>query len=134
MKSTLESKELLVSVLRLQSLSTWVRLGCSSSERAQPQEVRWTLEFKFESLPLAAKTDHLEETICYARVSDLLTEVSHKQEYATVEKLAFEAFRRVKDHVSLPHRLSLQVHKVHPPIAHLNEGVTFNLSERAQGV
>jgi dihydroneopterin aldolase len=87
------------------------------------------LEFHFHDLPRATATDQLEDTICYGKVSELLIQMSSERTYSTVEKLGADGFRRVKDHVVYPHRLTLKIHKVRPPIQNLNDGVTFTVSD-----
>jgi 7,8-dihydroneopterin aldolase/epimerase/oxygenase len=107
----------------------WVRLGCSEAERSHLQEVRVSLEIAFERVPQASISDRLEETVCYARLTDLLERYAKDREFATVEKLGFDFFRQLKDYILGPHQLTLHLHKVKPPIPNLQGGVVFTLRD-----
>jgi FolB domain-containing protein len=116
-----------VAKLKVKDMSTWVRLGCTEAERTHTQEVKWTLEFEFNEVPAATETDRLSDTLCYAKSCEVLLSLTARGEYATVEKLGYEAFQRIKDLVGSKTQLRLHLHKVRPPIPHLEGGVVFTL-------
>lgn len=113
--------------LRVQDLSLWVRLGCSEPERAQPQEVRLSLEIQFRETPGACFNDELIETVCYAELSGRLKNHCETREFKTVEKMAMDCAERVQETIGLAHEFTIDVHKVRPPVPGLNGGVVFRV-------
>src|SRR4051812_30581294 len=73
--------------LRLNEFSVMCRLGCSTQEQATPQEVRVSLNLEFARQPVACVSDRLEDTVCYARLCEIVRERATAKNYSTVEHL-----------------------------------------------
>jgi dihydroneopterin aldolase len=114
------------STLRINELRFQVRLGCTSDERATPQEVRVSVEFKFETIPLAASSDSIDDTICYAKVSRILKEHLETREFNMIERIGGESFILLREFTKqYQTQIGIQIHKVHPPIPDLINGAHF---------
>jgi dihydroneopterin aldolase len=117
------------SSLSLNGLRIPVRVGCGPDERAQTQIVRFDLRVDFASLPLGCHTDSLEDTVCYARMSEEIHRVSTRQEYRLIESLGLQTFAALKELLLPNQTLWLKVTKEKPPIPHLNEGASFVIQD-----
>lgn len=114
-----------VSVLRLNDLSLAVHLGCGPEERAETQEVRMSVEFRFLQTPVAERSDDLTDTICYARASAILKEICTGREFHLIEHMAFECENALRRMVEGRAQLALRVHKVRPPVPGLLGGTQY---------
>src|SRR2546423_1880040 len=86
--------------LSLNGLRLQVKLGCHREERQIPQFVRFDVQICFKSPPAGCISDQLEDTVCYARLSELTRNVCNKSEYHLIEKLGWDVYSALKE--SLP--------------------------------
>lgn len=117
------------SALTLNGLRLKVRLGCQEEERQVPQYVRFDVRLRFASMPGGCLSDKLEETFCYAEISDRIREVCAQREYHLIEKLAWEAFSTLKERLPQSTKLWLRTTKEKPPIEDLEDGASFCLGD-----
>ena len=117
--------------LRIRDLQLKARLGCSAEERSAPQEVRVSVELRFDHSPRASTSDNLGDTICYAVLSKALREQLKEREYHLVEKMAADFYEVLKGIVEGRAKISLSVHKVRPPIEGLLGGVEYQVGDFA---
>lgn len=115
--------------LRICDLSLQVKLGCAAEERMSAQEVRVGVELRFESAPKGAWTDSLEDTICYARISEALRAHLKEGEFSLVEKIANDLFEIVERFVEGRAKIRLTVRKVKPPVEGLLGGVEYSIGD-----
>jgi dihydroneopterin aldolase len=115
--------------LRIEDYSVKVRLGCQAEERAVPQEVRLTLEYRFLTAPAALHSDRLEDTICYGEVCSSLRKHCESKEFHLIERLAGECFEIAKGFARGRAELALRVHKVSPPVENLRGGSVYELGD-----
>jgi dihydroneopterin aldolase len=118
-------------ILKIQSLSLNVRLGCSSEERAVRQEVRVSAELRFFDPPKGVQSDDLKDTISYAVICETLREFGEGREFQLIEKMAGEFYRLTKDLVEGRAAVSLTVHKVKPPVSGLLGGAEYRVGDFA---
>lgn len=119
-----------VCALRIEELVLYVHLGCTVEERFATQEIRISVEFRFESLPKGAVTDNLDDTICYAKVTQVLREHCETREFNLVERIGYECFSllcELTQKQSLA--IGLHVHKVSPPVKGLAKGTHFSCGD-----
>jgi dihydroneopterin aldolase len=74
-------------------------------------------------------TDLLEETICYAKLSDEIQKVCNKREYQLIEKLTWDTYISIKATLPKDIQLWLRATKERPPIAHLEGGSSFSIGD-----
>ena len=101
-----------------------VHLGCSQEEREEAQEVRVSVRLQFVRTPLASVTDRLEQTVCYAKVCEVLAEVGGGRSFCLIEKLAEDCLKALKQEFPQVH-IQLDLHKVRPPVEGLLGGVSY---------
>jgi dihydroneopterin aldolase len=111
--------------LRVQDLVLQVHLGCSAEERAKPQEVRVTLEFRFTEPPGGAVSDKIEEALCYAEVCTAVRRLTDSSEYCLIERLASEIYGVAAEMAGPAAQTAVRVHKVRPPVADLSGGSVY---------
>jgi dihydroneopterin aldolase len=121
--------------LKLKDLILAVRLGCGEVERAQPQEVRVSVEFRFKKNITSIKSDNIDETVCYAKAAAAIREHCESREFKLIERLGFEIYevmgRVLSESRSLhePVEVAVTVHKVHPPVERLEGGSWFSYGD-----
>jgi 7,8-dihydroneopterin aldolase/epimerase/oxygenase len=115
--------------LSVKEISAQVSLGCSAEERAVLQEVRVSLDLIFLNKPKACETDLLDDTVCYAKLTDGVLKVCSQQSYQTVEHMAFRIFEELRKTVPQDVKLQVSMHKLHPPLASLKGGVFFTYGD-----
>lgn len=111
--------------LRLEDIRLQVRLGCLEEERIHPQEVRLTVEFRFDQEPSFLKSDMLEETICYVKVTEALARHCEAREFKLIERVAYEAYRIAREFAGSGVTVALRAHKIRPPVEKLTGGASF---------
>lgn len=116
--------------LSVREYSIGVHLGCTAHEREKPQEVRVSLTLRFQTLPMACESDRLSDTVCYAKLCEIVRDASEQKHFETVEHLGWRIHEALK---GLPSARVCRVviHKVRPPIEDLRGGVRFELAEEA---
>ena len=122
------------SSLALRGLRLKVRLGCHADERAIPQSVRFDVQIRFPKLPGGCFSDDLDETICYARISDQIRILCLNHEYRLVEKLGWTVFSTLKENLPPHLKLWIRIIKENPPVADLTEGTSFTVSDPEMGM
>jgi dihydroneopterin aldolase len=121
------------SALTLNGLRLKVKLGCGEEERQVPQFVRFDVRLRFSSPPRGCFSDNLEETTCYAQLSDQLHQICDQGEYLLIEKLGWKAFVALKRIIAPTSQLWLRVTKEKPPIADpLQDGASFCIGDWAE--
>jgi 7,8-dihydroneopterin aldolase/epimerase/oxygenase len=120
-------------LLEVRNLSRSVRLGCTAEERATAQEVLFTIRFRFAKVPRGCETDRLEDSVCYAAVSEQITQVCESREFNLIESLCFEVENyiraRLPEHLRADTALQVEAVKVKPPVKGLNGGAAFIYSQ-----
>ncbi len=112
-------------VLRIDELILAVRLGCLEEERAQPQEVRLSAEFRFHDAPRGVWSDDLKDTICYGKLSEALRQHVEAREFRLIERLAHECYVILKEFARGQAAAAVRIHKVKPPVEKLVGGSTY---------
>ncbi len=116
------------SALSLNNLRLQVKLGYGEEERKNLQFVRFDIRIRFETLPPGCFSDQLQQTVCYAELSEHLTRICLK-EYHLIEHLGWTAFSHLKSHLPKTLKLWIKVTKENPPISNLQEGASFALGD-----
>jgi dihydroneopterin aldolase len=119
------------SSLKLEELTLAVRLGCSQAERSKAQEVRVSVEIRFLKCPKGALTDSLDDTICYATISESIKRHCESREFSLVERMGYDIYGLVREIVGSTDDLGISVHKMHPPVENLSGGVIFRCGDFA---
>ena len=84
------------SSLSIANLRLKVKLGCGEEERQIPQFVSFAAEVRFKDLPQGCFSDRLDETICYALLSDKIRSLCNNNEYHLIEKLGWDVYAAIK--------------------------------------
>lgn len=111
--------------LRLDNLSLQVHLGCLEDERSIPQEVRITLDCRFQEAPPGFQSDELSGTLCYAEISEKITGMIESRPYHLIEKMAADIYEIAKSWAHDRAQIALCVHKVKPPVRNLRGGSRY---------
>ncbi|MES2768573.1 MAG: dihydroneopterin aldolase [Bdellovibrionota bacterium] len=119
-----------VCALIIEELKFAVKLGCTADERATPQEVRVSIELRCEAIPLGAFSDSIEDTICFAKVNEVLKEYIETREFNLIERIGLESFGLLRE-LTKNHQVQIgvRVHKVQPPIPNLIKGAHFTCGD-----
>lgn len=82
--------------LILEKLNLRVKLGYSAEERSQPQWVSVKIKLNFPELPAACIDDNLNNTFCYATLSEALQKFCDERSFKLIEALAYQAYQFLK--------------------------------------
>lgn len=115
--------------LLVEQFSCLVHLGCLPEERAKPQEVRFSLEFRFHEAPRGAFSDEIDDTVCYAKVTALLKQHCESGEFKLIERLAVEAFQKLRTTIDERVKIGLRLQKVKPPVEGLLGGSIYRCGD-----
>lgn len=115
--------------LEIRSLVLGVHLGCGAEERREPQDVSFSVAFRFHEAPLGCKTDELSDSICYADAAQVISETIAGREFKLIEFLATEIFDGLKKLSGGQALVRLEVHKLNPPVEHLRGGSVYTLGD-----
>ena len=117
--------------LRMQELSMAVHLGCTAGERAVAQEIRVLVELRFAEAPLGTRSDQLQDTVCYARMAEVLFEHCRGREFQLIERMAYEFYGLIRDLAGPSVTVAVRVHKVRPPVQNLLGGTAYSCGDFA---
>ena len=115
--------------LQIQNFKTWVSLGCTSEERSFLQPIEVDIDLKFQTPPPGTQSDRLEETVCYAELCTAIEAVAKSKPYALIEHLGQMIFELIKEKWGSQGQLQIRIHKLRPPVPHLNGGVSYVISD-----
>ncbi len=99
----------------IQDLEVFCRVGVPDQERAQPQRLLLTIELERDFTP-AAKTDDLEKTVDYYRLSRRLLEFCGGRDWKLIETLAVDMAAMILREFK-PGRVAVEVKKFALPEA-----------------
>lgn len=88
------------SQLILEKLSLKVNLGYSTEERSLPQWISLHIQLSFTKLPLACINDNLNDTLCYANLTDDLQNFCNGRSFKLIEALAYQLYQFLKKKIS----------------------------------
>ncbi len=119
----------LFSSLCLNALELPVKIGCAERERRSPQPVRFDLRLRFAVPPRGCQTDQIEDTPCYAQLSQIIRKISTQNEFQLIEKLGWDVHAALREALPSDCLLSLRVTKIHPPVPDLLGGASFAIGD-----
>lgn len=117
--------------LILPEIILFPHLGLLPEERANPQEVRLSLEITFAAPLAACLSDDIAGTLCYHHLFDEINALLSHKEFRLIEHLAHTIATVVTEQIhsrTLPAAVvSLNLHKVSLPLAVLPKGASCSL-------
>ena len=120
------------SFLEIKGFNTKAKLGWDESERQFSQSIRFNISIRFVRLPVACLTDHLSDTVCYQKLTGLVTQVCSQGEYRLIEHLGYRVYEELRCLIPAQASLCISIQKVSPPIEGLTEGAWFTIDERRE--
>ena len=115
--------------LHLGRLELPVRLGWSEAERISPQPIELDLTLRFKEIPVACRTDQLNDTVCYGELSHLLKNWLSNQSFKLIEYLAHQMFVYIKERIPPDAELKIVLKKIKAPVENLHGGAVFTLGD-----
>jgi len=106
-----------------------VNLGWGEDERAQKQPVNLDLRISFAEEPPACRTDLLDGTLCYAKLADKARGLCERRSFRLIEHLAREVHAELGQGLPAGAKLQVKIHKLHPPLADLFGGASFEYGD-----
>lgn len=88
------------SQLILEKLNLKVKLGYLAEERSIPQWVSVKITLNFTKLPMGCFNDQLNDTFCYATLSDELQKFCDKHSFKLIEAFAYHLHQFIKNKLS----------------------------------
>lgn len=112
----------------LEELELYVHLGWPEIERASKQRVTIDIHLSFITPPEACRSDQLDDTVDYERLSNAIIEKIGTKTYRLIEHLGHEVYCLAKQMMSDAMLINIHVKKT-PPIVALKGGVSFYIGD-----
>jgi dihydroneopterin aldolase len=109
--------------LSLEQLKVPVLLGVDDSELQTPQLIEIDIKIMFYALPKACLTDQLNDTVCYAHLTERIEEFCSEKIFYLIEHLGYQLYRWLKEVIKQAD-IGLTIKKT-PPIDNLAHSVFF---------
>jgi len=100
--------------LKLKQFKVKIKFGVSAAERETPQEVIIDLAIRFSRLLPGCKTDKIDDTLCYDKLTRRINEFCHEQPFHLIEYLGFQLFKFLKREFFAETDIKLQIKKQQP--------------------
>lgn len=97
--------------LKIENLELKVHLGWPEEERQNLQKVCINITLTFPGKPMAAETDELTDTVCYASIADDLKAQLQGQTFKLLEHLGEHCYEIVNKHVLGAKKIELSITK-----------------------
>lgn len=121
-------KDDIYSQMNINDYEVWVSLGCTAAEQSLKQPVVFDLKIKFSSAIGGEKTDQLNDSIDYVKLTDILKHSAESKSYNLIENMCFEATNRIADFLisnKIQGQLEVSLLKLRPPVPNLKSGVSW---------
>lgn len=122
----------MTSELAFENFRILASLGVTEVERKIPQWIRIDFRFRFSSVPAAAMTDQIDDTLCYSEILERIRHLISNREFQTIEFLNRELLESIRPSLELPGELTLKVTKEKPPVDGLAGGASFLICEEVR--
>ena len=117
----------LPATIRLTGLRLMLSIGWGDDERRTPQSIRFDLEIGLPAVPAAARTDRLEDTVDYFRLSETVRTAAHAHPVRLIERLAGVVAAALVAELPRGAELRLRVTKERAPIRDLEGGASIEI-------
>lgn len=115
----------------IERLEFAARCGVTPDERSHTQPLAVDLELDYET-SAAAASDHLADTVDYARVAQRVVELGSKQDCALLEALAERLLDMLFAEFATE-RIALWIRKLAPPVPHVAGSVGLKIQRARSG-
>ncbi len=116
-------------ILAFHKLRLFLMIGCDPRERVFRQPVDIDMEFWLKELPKGCHSDELNDVICYRDIVLDIQKECQDKEFKLIERLAYfiaeRSIKTAKERTSDAFDIVVKVTKVHPPVEHIHDGVSF---------
>jgi len=113
--------------LDLKNIILPVHIGYSEQEREKLQDITIHLCIKFKKPPKACETDQLEDTICYKKLTDQITQYCTNRTFNLIEHMGYQLYLFIKAQLPKNSKISLSI--VKPRLSSPIESRIFNISD-----
>lgn len=117
------------SLLEIKSLVLPVHIGRTKEERQKAQDVAFHVTLGFTQVLNDEQTDELENSVCYLKVCEKIKQLTSHNTFSLIEKLGFETLTVLKKILPSGICVRVCVHKIHPPVSHLEGGVSYTCGD-----
>lgn len=116
----------ITAVLEIKSLKLPVTIGREAAERTQTQDILFHVKIGLKKQRNNTDTSHF---ICYQEICERIKNISIQKNFLLIETLAQAIIDDLKK--KLPDDVYVQVivHKTHPPIKELKDGVSYTCGD-----
>lgn len=115
--------------LEIKSLILPVHIGRTKEERQEAQDIAFHITVGFNQALQDEQTDILEHSVCYFKVCERIKELISRNQFLLIEKLGFDTLTVLKGWLPSHVCVRVCVHKVHPPVSHLEGGVSYTCGD-----
>ena len=117
------------SFLEIKSLILPVHIGRTEEERQEAQDIAFHITVGFTQALNDERTDTLEHSVCYFKVCEYIKSLTSQNKFSLIEKLGFDTLTALKTLLPSSVRVRVCIHKIHPPVSHLEGGVSYTCGD-----
>jgi dihydroneopterin aldolase len=117
------------SVVSLNDMQLKMNIGVTSEERDLPQDIKVSFKFFYKEFPMGCNTDNIDDTVCYHKVSDIVSNYCKSNKVKLLEYLCFKLHKEIKKITPDDVTLWIKIEKCHPPIEGMLGGTSFEYAD-----
>ena len=119
------------SELKILDLQLYRHLGITKQEQHNKQPIKVNISIQRNTPPLGCLSDDIENTLCYDKICNLITQESSKKTYNLIEHVCYDILELLKNYIkkyiltknlNIETKLFVSVSK-NPPIENLLQAV-----------
>jgi dihydroneopterin aldolase len=114
--------------LYINALELRVHLGWTDKELSKKQLVYLDVAILFNHIPKACITDHLDGTLCYKDLIDIIHKKLSSKKFRLIERLTAEVYRIINETLPAKCKLDVSITK-YPKVNGLDGGVSFRYGD-----
>lgn len=122
-------------IMKLNKYEVWVSLGCSEEEQSLPQPVLFDVQIHFSQNVKGVITDHLQDTVDYVALTEIIYKVATEKSFHLVEHLCFLVHQHIETYLKknkIHGYFQTEVVKLRAPVRSLQGGVSFSCQSELQ--
>jgi len=117
------------SVVSLNDLLIKANIGVTNEERDVPQDVKISFKLFYKDRPEGCKTDNIEDTVCYHKIANIVSNYCKVNKVSLLEYLCFELHKKIREVAPDNIKIWLKAEKCNPPIEGMLGGACFEYAD-----
>lgn len=119
----------MIHILEIKKLILSLYVGVEEDELSNPQDIEFNITIFLAAQPKACHSDHIEDTLCYAKITDIISLYCLNKKFHLIEYLCLQIFQQFKNNIlSKNDKLIVQICKK-PPLNSVKDKCCFTIKD-----